>query len=292
MDTGAARRRRDLRGQRTARGRRRNEGRPNRVPTVTDRAGASTSSVTSVSIASAPDTYENDWDSWMNRPYTAQSPYSLTPTERIRSPSEGGRYGRDGTDVRRPGYRCPAALSRGRTTTTTAPPRTTTTTTSTKPASTAGGCGSPAWPARSCSSPSITASLILGGGDSGSVSATIASPDTSAAPTASAAPEPTAPRAAAPSLPAETVTTVSPAPSPTAAGPDDPGRPARAARTAGRTARRRPPPGTVTYRVTGNRQLIDLVTVIYTDAAGRAADRRQRRAAVVEDGGARSRASS
>ncbi|HEY9267215.1 MAG TPA: hypothetical protein VIQ11_21690, partial [Mycobacterium sp.] len=29
----------------------------------------------------------------MNRPYTAQSPYSLTPTERFRSPREGRRYG-------------------------------------------------------------------------------------------------------------------------------------------------------------------------------------------------------
>jgi hypothetical protein len=29
-----------------------------------------------------------------------------------------------------------------------------------------------------------------------------------------------------------------------------------------------PAPGTITYRVTGNRSLIDLVTVIYTDAQG------------------------
>ena len=28
----------------------------------------------------------------MNRPYTAQSPYSLTPTERIESPRRGRRY--------------------------------------------------------------------------------------------------------------------------------------------------------------------------------------------------------
>ncbi|PRC50369.1 hypothetical protein C6A85_69800, partial [Mycobacterium sp. ITM-2017-0098] len=28
----------------------------------------------------------------MNRPYTAQSPYSLTPTERIRSPRGSGRH--------------------------------------------------------------------------------------------------------------------------------------------------------------------------------------------------------
>src|SRR5512139_2879077 len=31
----------------------------------------------------------------MNRPYTAQSPYSLTPTERIRSPRESRRHDRD-----------------------------------------------------------------------------------------------------------------------------------------------------------------------------------------------------
>ena len=100
--------------------------------------------------------------------------------------------------------------------------------------------------------------MILSGGDSGSTSATI-SPSTSrpAQPSPSASPSPSATRSPAPSttaLPSETVTTVSPtaapSPTPTAAAP--------------------PPvdPRTITYRVTGNRQLLDLVTIIYTDAQG------------------------
>ena len=40
----------------------------------------------------------------MNRPYTAESPYSLTPTERIRTPRgsgrRGGRYGTNTDDDR------------------------------------------------------------------------------------------------------------------------------------------------------------------------------------------------
>ncbi|WP_137145325.1 hypothetical protein [Mycolicibacterium sp. CR10] len=204
----------------------------------------------------------------MNRPYTAQSPYSLTPTERIRSPREGGRYGREDhygdldTDALPPfpgddyddygtaeDYDSAidedideARIDR-------------------RWMWIAGVAGAILFVAV------ITASLILGGGDSGSVSATIASPDTSAAPTPSAVPEPTAPRAAAPSLPAETVTTVSPAPSPTAQAPTTPVAPPvlpapQAAPPAAAA------PGTVTYRITGTRQLIDLVTVIYTDAQG------------------------
>ncbi|MGE2836446.1 MmpS family transport accessory protein, partial [Mycobacterium sp. SMC-4] len=68
------------------------------------------------------------------------------------------------------------------------------------------------------------------------------------------------------SLPAETVTTVTPtaeAPAPTAAVPA-PVLPAPQAAP--------PPvpavPGAVTYHVTGNRALLDLVTVIYTDQQG------------------------
>lgn len=108
-----------------------------------------------------------------------------------------------------------------------------------------------------------TTGIILGGGDSGSVSATA----TSEAPVPSSAPVTTAPRAAtaapvAPSLPPETVTTVTPSAETTP--PPVPSTTAQAAV---------PPPApaaprTVTYRVTGNRQLIDLVTVIYTDGQG------------------------
>ncbi|MGE2720974.1 hypothetical protein [Mycolicibacterium celeriflavum] len=110
-----------------------------------------------------------------------------------------------------------------------------------------------------------TTGIILGGGDSGSVSAT----GTSEAPAPSSAPTTTAPRAGTaapvvPSLPPETVTTITPSaattppvapvPTPTAQAAVPPPAPA--------------PPRTFTYRVTGNRQLLDLVTVIYTDGQG------------------------
>jgi hypothetical protein len=99
--------------------------------------------------------------------------------------------------------------------------------------------------------------VILGGGDSGSVSTTInpSAPSTTTQPAAtrSAPPVTTAPPAA--SLPPETMTTVSP----TASAPPT-NAPTEAAPA--------PAPNTITYRVTGNRTLIDLVTVIYTDAQG------------------------
>jgi hypothetical protein len=100
--------------------------------------------------------------------------------------------------------------------------------------------------------------VILGGGDSGSVSTTIAPPTpttTQPAATTSAPPATTTPSAPPPAaaLPPETVTTVTPTAS---APPSD--TPTEAA----------PSPSTITYRVTGNRQLLDLVTVIYTDAQG------------------------
>ena len=99
--------------------------------------------------------------------------------------------------------------------------------------------------------------VILGGGDSGSVSKTLAAPTsttaqaaTSTAPamTSAAPPAPVAP------LSPETVTTV--APSPTANAVPAP------------TELAPPSPRVVTYQVTGSRQLLDLVTVVYTDAQG------------------------
>lgn len=216
----------------------------------------------------------------MNRPYTAQSPYSLTPTERFRSPRGGRRFGGGLDAADRHGD------PHGDLDTDALPPY---------PGGDY-GVGDEDYddygPVESYDDYSIdearidrrwmwiagvagailfvaviTASLILGGGDSGSVSATIASGD-APAPTASAAPEPTAPRAAAPSLPAETVTTVTPTPGPTAetatAQPAPPLLPAPQGAPPPAAAA----PGTVTYRVTGNRQLIDLVTVIYTDQRG------------------------
>ncbi|MBB2771298.1 MULTISPECIES: hypothetical protein [Mycolicibacterium] len=109
--------------------------------------------------------------------------------------------------------------------------------------------------------------VILGGGDSGSVSATVGTsaqsrpPATATAPhdTSAALPPPTA------SLAPETITTVTPTapPSPSASTTPDPAPSAVAP----------PPPAAatpraITYTVTGNRQLIDFVTVIYTDQQG------------------------
>ncbi|MEW5808691.1 MAG: hypothetical protein AB1925_04480 [Actinomycetota bacterium] len=218
----------------------------------------------------------------MNRPYTAHSPYALTPTERIRSPRGHGRYDRDrgrygdtdvddysadlDTDVYPPhrdgddlddydaDYDDYADYDEARI--------------DRRWMWIAGVAGAVLFVAV------IMASMILGGGDSGSVSATVASeatPDTST----TSAPEPSAtPRVAAPappaqpSLPAETVTTISPTPTPSAQLPvPAPGAPLLPAPQAA------PPPpsaapGTVTYRITGTKGLLDLVTVIYTDAQG------------------------
>jgi hypothetical protein len=104
--------------------------------------------------------------------------------------------------------------------------------------------------------------VILGGGDSGSVSKTVSPPvdTTRLVPTTSAAPPVATSQAPAPlplptgPLTPETVTTVTPEPtvSAEAAPPTVPA----------------PAPRTVTYTVTGTRQLIDLVTVLYTDQQG------------------------
>ncbi len=105
-----------------------------------------------------------------------------------------------------------------------------------------------------------TTGIILGGGDSGSVSATATSgaPTTSAGPVASSAPvgrrhaRSRGPRAAARN---------------SHHGEPDRRDDARTAEVAAPPPPA-PSPRTITYRVTGNRQLIDLVTVIYTDQQG------------------------
>jgi hypothetical protein len=99
--------------------------------------------------------------------------------------------------------------------------------------------------------------VILGGGDSGSVSTTIAPPATTSQPAATRPPAATTPSAPPPAaaLTPETVTTVTPTAS---AAPTD-------APTGAAPA---PAPTAITYRVTGSRQLLDLVTVIYTDGQG------------------------
>jgi hypothetical protein len=102
--------------------------------------------------------------------------------------------------------------------------------------------------------------VILGGGDSGSVSKTVSPPAaTSQAPTTSVAPPVATSRVPVPPpgpLTPETVTTV--APEPTASAEPTPTAPAVAATD----------PRTITYQVTGTRQLIDMITVIYTDQQG------------------------
>jgi hypothetical protein len=100
--------------------------------------------------------------------------------------------------------------------------------------------------------------MILSGGDSGTTSATVYSEPSEASPYSSATPSPRRPSATA--LPPETITSVTP--TPTAAPPSAIAEPTEAA----------PPPAadprTITYTVTGTRQLFDLVTIIYTNQQG------------------------
>ncbi|MDT5014225.1 MAG: hypothetical protein QOD39_385 [Mycobacterium sp.] len=169
----------------------------------------------------------------MNRPYTAPSPYSLTPTERIDGYADDtiGEFEYDGlhehelTDFEDYDE---ARIDR-------------------RWMWVAGVAGVILFIAV------VTTGVILGGGDSGSVSATV----TSAAPPTTAAPATTSAAAVAPpSLPPETVTTVSPSAEAPVAPPVEAAPPPA------------PAPSTITYRVTGNRPLLDLVTVIYTDQQG------------------------
>ena len=183
----------------------------------------------------------------MNRPYTAHSPYSLSPTERI--PSHGDDGG-ETVDLDRERYDDYQGLEDYE-----------------DYADYEDDDHQPIdrrwiWVAGVAGAILVVAVIctvvILGGGDSGSVSTTVLPPTTTRpAATASAPPvatTPSAPPPAAP-LPPETVTTVTPTAS---APPSDAPTPAATA----------PAPNTITYRVTGNRNLIDLVTVIYTDAQG------------------------
>jgi hypothetical protein len=183
----------------------------------------------------------------MNRPYTAHSPYSLTPTERINSPRDDASetvnldYGdyeeyvglEEYDDIE--DYDDYEPIDR-------------------RWIWIAGVAGAILLVAVICTV------VILGGGDSGSVSTTVAAPTTTQpAATTSAPPAATTPPSLPPAapLPPETVTTLTPSASASASPPLSTA-PTEAA----------PVPRTVTYTVTGNRQLIDLVTVIYTDQQG------------------------
>jgi hypothetical protein len=170
----------------------------------------------------------------MNRPYTAHSPYSLTPTERIRSPRDDDEL--DSEYPRLDEYEdyddeYDEPIDR-------------------RWIWIAGVAGAILLVAVICTV------VILGGGDSGSVSTTVVPPATTqAAATTSAPPAATTPAAAPPAtLPPETVTTLTPS--------------ASASPSAASTTEAAPAPNTVTYLITGNRSLVDLVTVIYTDAQG------------------------
>jgi hypothetical protein len=115
----------------------------------------------------------------------------------------------------------------------------------------------------------VTATVVIVNGDSASTTAPVTTPPTR---TVVATPRPSAP-AAPPdmSLPPETVTTVTPPPrksTPTAApGPTDAPAVAPPPEAAPSVA---PDPAarTFLYQVTGTKQLLDVVTVIYTDAHG------------------------
>jgi hypothetical protein len=99
--------------------------------------------------------------------------------------------------------------------------------------------------------------VILGGGDSGSVSATVSPP----AVTTSQAPNTTSARPAPPA---------SPSPLPTALAPETVSTvpPTSTAAETPTPIAAAPAPRTITYQVTGTRQLLDLITVIYTDQQG------------------------
>jgi hypothetical protein len=102
--------------------------------------------------------------------------------------------------------------------------------------------------------------MILGGGDSGSTAGKVM-PQTSlpvaapGPPAASITPTSTSQPPVSSSLPPETVTSVTPSTSPSSQTPSAAAGPTADART-------------VTYTVSGNRSLIDLVTVFYTDEQG------------------------
>lgn len=111
----------------------------------------------------------------------------------------------------------------------------------------------------------ITTAVVINSGDSASTKATVGAPaphTLTSAPLTTTSPSPSPSASRAPQLPPETVTTVttpSAAPTwrPTAAPPPAPAPPPVVLN-----------PGTVVYTVTGTKQLLDLVNIVYTDAQG------------------------
>ena len=119
----------------------------------------------------------------------------------------------------------------------------------------------------------IATIVIVNGGDSASTTATVVPSPTR---TVIATPRPTTPGAPpTTSLPPETVTTLPPRSTAPSTGPTNtPTAEPSAAPTATAPPEIRPSspppvnPRTVVYTVSGTKQLLDLVTVIYTDARG------------------------
>ncbi|BBZ45475.1 MmpS family transport accessory protein [Mycobacterium parmense] len=128
----------------------------------------------------------------------------------------------------------------------------------------------------------IATAVIINSGDSASTKATVgpsaprpltsapAAPKTTAASAApSVAPSQAPSVSAAPQLPAETFTTVTTPSAPPAYGPGySPGAPTVAAPPSVAPPLATLNPRTVVYTVTGTKQLLDLVNVVYTDARG------------------------
>ena len=108
----------------------------------------------------------------------------------------------------------------------------------------------------------IATALIVSGGDSGSTSATVAPPNRSVIATPRRNPPGAAPKT---TLPRETVTTLPPPPT---AMPSTSPLPTTLVPPAPPSTLPALNPRTIVYRVTGTKQLLDFVSIVYTDAQG------------------------
>lgn len=114
----------------------------------------------------------------------------------------------------------------------------------------------------------IATAVIINSGDSASTKATVGPPVPPPLTSAPAAPKTSAPPSASQTpLPPETVTTVTPPPS-ASPSPVPTQLPTAAPAPTGAPPPVAVNPRTVVYSVTGTKQLLDLVNVVYTDARG------------------------
>lgn len=111
----------------------------------------------------------------------------------------------------------------------------------------------------------VATAVIINSGDSATTKATVRAPTPRPVLTTPSKPVPAAPPSTSrtPQLPPETATTVTP---PTAAPPER--TPTAAPPLTGQPPAAALHPRTVVYTVTGTKELLDLVTVVYTDARG------------------------